>query len=320
MTMPKLSILICALDHRTSTVIPHLVRQQQKVNSQLSFPDLLYSNVTYPITNTLTALQKISNTFDVVKYSTTQVEILICSDNGVVPSGAKRQLLSDLSSGEYICCVDDDDEVYEDYISSILQAAASNADLITFNLTYFKDKRITEHWMFGLYRNLRPMGLMSANHLCVWKRSIARTVAWCPDLGYGDDRLWFEPLVKSGLVKSVYHINKSLYSYFYSSTESQNQSVEKRAKSKKYIGRGLRCFKQDGIIYIETGNQPVVPKPVGSVAYLSTSDPTPSTYEEPTVGYVPHVASPSCIQVRDKNNVIDWINPLQFEHFHTVRF
>jgi len=213
-----------------------------------------------------------------------RVEVLIELDAGQVPSGRKRQSLLERSQGTYVCYVDDDDTVADWYITRLLEGIASDPDVVTFNLNYLESGRITEIWRFGLWPNQRQAGRMCVNHLCAWRREIATRVAWCPALGYGDVTLWFEPLFASGLIETEHHIEESLYHYFYEPAATCNQRPAVVRRSKRYFGRGLRCFWHGPEIVIEH----------------------PSQRHRPNI----------C--VRDRNNVIHNLSREELELFHTV--
>ena len=50
------------------------------------------------------------------------VEIIWCRDAGERSVGAKRQLLLDMATGDYIAFIDDDDNIPDDYIAKVLNA------------------------------------------------------------------------------------------------------------------------------------------------------------------------------------------------------
>jgi hypothetical protein len=54
-------------------------------------------------------------------YADNIVEILVEKDNGTMSVGAKRNLLIDKANGEYICFIDDDDFIAQNYLNLILQ-------------------------------------------------------------------------------------------------------------------------------------------------------------------------------------------------------
>lgn len=50
------------------------------------------------------------------------IEVLVNQDDGELLIGTKRNMLVHQSRGEYICFVDDDDDVSDDYVKKILRA------------------------------------------------------------------------------------------------------------------------------------------------------------------------------------------------------
>lgn len=171
------------------------------------------------------------------------VELIIEEDNGELTSGQKRQILANRSKGIYRCYVDDDDQVSDEYVSSLLQGCNSGADVVTFRLEFSCPNLRTEVWQYGLYNDCRRIGLMAANHLCAWRGDIADKVPWHPDFGYGDDQLWYQPLHQLGLVKSTYQFTKVLYHYLYSPTTTINQADGKRENSLRYVtGQGIPYY------------------------------------------------------------------------------
>lgn len=204
-----------------------------------------------PLQKHLTALQQKLRT-------PSSVEILIEGDNGALASGVKRQRLVNKAKGKYLCFVDDDDWVSNEYLSRILTGCRSGADVVTFVMEtfpkngFYRNRPLKkEFWRLGLYPDHRMVGLMAANHLCAWKSSLARRVGWCPYLGYGDDQLWYKPLMASGLVETSYHISKPLYHYNLDLNASVNQSRVKRIFAKNYVADGLDCFWMEDDIVVE---------------------------------------------------------------------
>lgn len=185
-------------------------------------------------------------------YQSIKAEFIRFIDDGTLSSGIKRATLTSLAKGKYICFIDDDDFLADDYVDQLLAGCTSNADVVTFNLQFVKEGIPKEVWKFGLHPNHRREGLMCVNHLCAWKREIATKVNWDPLLGNSDDRLWFEPLFHSGAVQTQFHIDKSLYFYDYHANVTLNQKQKRIEFTKNYIGRGLRCFKdKHGEILVE---------------------------------------------------------------------
>lgn len=151
-----------------------------------------------------------------------EVEILVEMDNYEISVGAKRQKLLERTKGKYVVAIDSDDEVSENYISSIMEALKSNPDVIGFNgfmLTNgvnrenFKISKdlpyITVPDAFGKNSYLRH-----SNHLSVVRRSIALKIGY-KDLRFAEDYDYSVRLKSSGLLKTEVVIEKDLYIYKY---------------------------------------------------------------------------------------------------------
>src|SRR5271165_925930 len=79
------------------------------------------------------------------KQKTQGVEIIANCDDGQLSIGTKRQILLSQAQGKYVCFIDDDDWVPENYIANILSAVETNPDCVGFLVAldgYEKDRII----------------------------------------------------------------------------------------------------------------------------------------------------------------------------------
>lgn len=151
-----------------------------------------------------------------------EVEILIELDNYEMSIGAKRQKLLERAVGEYVVAIDSDDEVSEDYISSIIEGIRQNPDVISFN-GYMTTKGVSREsfkiMKDSLYITVsdahgRKEHLRYNNHLSPIKREIALKIGY-KDMKFAEDFDYAKRLKESGLVKTEYYIPKDLYHYKY---------------------------------------------------------------------------------------------------------
>lgn len=146
------------------------------------------------------------------------VEIIVDNRDKGVPTGTKRNELIRKATGEYVCFVDDDDDITHDYISSILEAAKQNPDCITFEGWMTTNGLHRVHWIIKLGEKYEartdPDGVTRyyrfPNHLVPIRRSIASQVQF-PGIWQGEDYQWAVKL--QPLLKTSVHIPKLMYHY-----------------------------------------------------------------------------------------------------------
>lgn len=148
------------------------------------------------------------------------VEILVDNRDRGVPTGTKRNELIQRAIGEWVCFVDDDDEISSTYVSDILEACKSNPDCVTFNGWMTTNGKSKVDWIIKLGEKYEARTDADGvtryyrfpNHLVPIRRSIASRVMF-PSIWQGEDYQWavkIQPLLKTSV-----HIEKQLYHYKY---------------------------------------------------------------------------------------------------------
>jgi glycosyltransferase involved in cell wall biosynthesis len=156
------------------------------------------------------------------------VEIVSVVDNRIVTVGEKRQMTLDVSHGDYVAFVDDDDWVAPNYVSEIMKAIgqADPVDVITFD----NKSWIEEHDPIIIRMNLRapneqvqfPGGAQRAAwHTCAWNARIAKAAKF-PKINYGEDWGWAEQL--NAMSVTEHHIPLPLHHYIYNQKSSRATS------------------------------------------------------------------------------------------------
>lgn len=156
------------------------------------------------------------------------VEILCLIDNKKRTIGDKRNALVVSARGDYLTFIDDDDDVFDNYIKELLTGIKSNSDVIVFNeictfngentfvvrpgIEYENEKtrKINGRWV-DIKR--KPW------HWCVWRSSIAKTER-VPDMSFGEDELWCRRLLPK--IKTQHRIDKILRRYIYNDKTSDH--------------------------------------------------------------------------------------------------
>lgn len=169
-----------------------------------------------------------------------QIEILFFRDNREHSIGFKRNTLLKQSTGEYVCFVDDDDDVHENYIAMIYEKLLQKPDCVNllgvmttngknpqpfahsiqYNDRYYhNDKFCSEN---GIH--IRP-----PNHLNPIKRSVAIQFPF-QEANFGEDRKWMIAVAVSGLLKTEAIIDVPYYFYLYDSTKYEKKSEPKKPR------------------------------------------------------------------------------------------
>lgn len=148
-----------------------------------------------------------------------KVEILGLFDNKIRSIGLKRDALVQASMGEYVAFVDDDDNVSDEYIVNLLQAATHHPDVITFKQKSIIDGEEcivdfdlnhTENEPFKPNHTIKRRPF----HVCAFKGDIARRYHF-PDKMYGEDWEWCEQVLKD--VKTQHKIDSVIHAYIFDS-------------------------------------------------------------------------------------------------------
>ena len=149
----------------------------------------------------------------------------ILSDNRELTIGAKRNQLMDQAKGKYVAFIDDDDEIGNDYLASVLNAIETQepdvigligvmrwqrSKILRTNHKFTHSIEHTRWWERGNGRNteyFRP-----PNHLNPIKREIAKQFPF-QEISFGEDKEWSERIAKSGLLKKEVKIPAVIYYY-----------------------------------------------------------------------------------------------------------
>jgi len=132
------------------------------------------------------------------------VEVLVDEDQGQMATGTKRNRLLQRACGLFSCFLDDDDEISDSYVHSILANVSPELDCLGFwGEVYFQG--VFAARMFhsiccgGWYENnegyYRP-----PNHLNPVRTDLSRQVKF-PDVIYSEDYSWAMSMMARGLLK-----------------------------------------------------------------------------------------------------------------------
>ena len=148
-----------------------------------------------------------------------KIEVIAYWNNGELPIGTIRQQLIEEAKGEYVCFIDDDDEIPDYYCKEIL--AALGKDYVGFHVKLFNngvEQRPVFHslryqvWTEdddGFYRGV--------THLNPLKREIALQGDFTAQ-GAGEDAIWAKSIIH--LVKTENYITKIMYYYHHNKNDT----------------------------------------------------------------------------------------------------
>lgn len=161
------------------------------------------------------------------------VEILVLTDNKSQSISEKRNVLLRSARGKFVCFMDDDDGIANNYVDALLTAATQNptVDCISFDQFCSLDGE-PMNVSFGignphgqLWRN--EEGLLGdikrpPYHMCLWRREIAQSEEFRPMYGANgqstEDIDWLMRLYPK--VQTEYHIPEPMHMYIYNSNST----------------------------------------------------------------------------------------------------
>ena len=152
-----------------------------------------------------------------------KVEIVVNVDSGEKSVGQKRNEVLEHAKGKFVCYIDDDDMVDENYINIILNTIEENSDLdcIGFSGMYYVNgnptmlfKHANEYG--GHYKDEQGVQHRPVNHLNPVRTELAQQIKF-PEKNFGEDSDYCDRLLESGLVKNEVVIDKVMYHYYWNS-------------------------------------------------------------------------------------------------------
>jgi glycosyltransferase involved in cell wall biosynthesis len=148
-------------------------------------------------------------------YAEEIVEILIDADNMTKSVGQKRNDLISKAKGHFVCFIDDDDFITENYLSTILNHLNIGIDILLIGISHIENginkiKILPSLFIDNLTTN---EVVLKTNHfhLCPHKKSIAELVSFdC--VNFAEDMIYSQKMVKHISNHAV--ISDPIYIYF----------------------------------------------------------------------------------------------------------
>lgn len=168
---------------------------------------------------------RIKLTLQMAEFPDYEFEILAHHDEKM-NIGAKRNFLLNAATGEYLCMIDDDDSVSDNYVKLLLEGINKGVDCCSLKgiiTTDGKNPEVFEHSLkYSEWRTNESVKEgevkheRNNNHLNCIRASIAKQIKF-PEIRYGEDHIWSKDLQASGLLKTEHYIPEILYYYLYKS-------------------------------------------------------------------------------------------------------
>jgi glycosyltransferase involved in cell wall biosynthesis len=148
-------------------------------------------------------------------YAEEIVEILIDADNMTKSVGQKRNDLISKAKGHFVCFIDDDDFITENYLSIILHHLNIGIDILLIGISHIenginKTKILPSLFIDNLTTN-EVVFKTNHFHLCPHKKSIAELISFdC--VNFAEDMIYSQKMVKHISNHAV--ISDPIYIYF----------------------------------------------------------------------------------------------------------
>lgn len=151
-------------------------------------------------------------------FNYSEVEIIVFMDNKKRSIGEKRDGAVSICRGKYFILLDDDDDCSDDYIEELLNAAESNADIISFDqkaiinaetwsgesTVNFSLKNENEEFNIGGVTKRKPFSV------CAFKAEKFKHLSFGVT-NYGEDMIFCKQAWE--IAESEHHIDKVLHYY-----------------------------------------------------------------------------------------------------------
>lgn len=145
------------------------------------------------------------------------IEVLFNSDRDCT-IGEKRNRMIAQAKGEYVCFIDDDDLVSDDYVSLIMQGIDKGVDCCSLTGLYKPDNGPEQVFIHSIKYNeffeRDKILYRCPNHLNAVKREHALRCPF-PHWDRSEDSHYAFKLRDAGLLKTEYMIEKTIYIYEY---------------------------------------------------------------------------------------------------------
>ena len=140
--------------------------------------------------------------------------------------GGKRQSLIERAKGNYLCFLDDDENISPKYVETLLRLCNLDKDVCTFrNVSKFDNYWcIVDMGLDNPQEQAHDIDIVYRKpwHICPVRREYASQYLF-PDTNYGEDWVWFEKVLKH--CKTEAKSNALLHQYNHSKAKSEADKI-----------------------------------------------------------------------------------------------
>lgn len=177
------------------------------------------------------------------------VEILIISDNKTMTVGRKRSLLFNIAQGRYVCQIDDDDDISDDFISTLRETINNDTDVdvICYNQEASMNGTI---WVVETSLNHdqnHPFDQMKVDsngkpvpckrppwHWCAWRKDLVKNIPF-GDSNTQEDTVFVIEALKQAKTQIVIPKILCKYRWLPSVSQAQFQNIDPKDVKKVII-------------------------------------------------------------------------------------
>ena len=147
-----------------------------------------------------------------------EVGLAIFPDKGQLHIGKKRNILIEKSEAEYVCFLDDDDWIDENYVYIQHWGCTKGNDCVELRGIYttngFNPRPFIHSLKYDKYFGKGGTYFRPPNHLNAIKRELILPFKF-PEISFGEDTDWAMRVCHAQILKSETEVKKPIYHYLY---------------------------------------------------------------------------------------------------------
>ncbi len=159
-----------------------------------------------------------------------RLEVIVFTDNFEHPLGQKRNNMMQRAAGKYLCHIDDDERVAENFFAALLPEMLHDVDAIGYNASVIFNggRPFTVRTIFGA-ANEQPRHVPGGYsdivrgywHWCLWRSDLARRFKF-PDHAGDEDYQWLKQIYPH--VRTWRKLEETLFTHVWSAQTSTFKS------------------------------------------------------------------------------------------------